>query len=316
MDLFALDWSFYIMEKISSILYGVQQGLKNIWRNKLFSIASIGTISACLFLFGIFYFIIGNFSNMVKNAESSICVTVFFDEKIGEKRVKEIGQEIKKRGEVAQVNYKTAEEAWEEFKEKELAGKEELAETFEEDNPLVDSSSYEVYINDASKQPSLVKYIKAIDGVRQVNSSDATAKGFASFNMLVGYISLGIIVILLAVACFLISTSITMGISIRKEEIAIMRLVGAKDSFVQAPFIVEGILIGFAGAVIPLLFLRILYNQIIEFIAGKYQALTNWLVFLDVNTIFSVLIPLSLAIGVGIGLIGSLITVWKHLRVN
>lgn len=304
------------MEKISSLLYSIQQGLKNIWRNKMFSLASIGTIAACLFLFGIFYFIVGNFSNMVKNAEASICVTVFFDEKTSEKRIREIGQEIKKRGEVAQVNYKTAEEAWEEFKEKELAGKEELAETFEEDNPLVDSSSYEVYINDASMQPSLVKYIKGLDGVRQVNSSDATAKGFASFNMLVGYISVAIIVILLAVACFLISTSITMGISIRKEEIAIMRLVGATDFFVQAPFIVEGLLIGFAGAIVPLAILRVLYNQIVEFIAGRYQVLTNWLVFLDADTVFSVLTPLSLAIGAGIGLIGSLITVWKHLRVN
>lgn len=303
------------MEKISSILYGIQQGLKNIWRNKMFSLASIGTISACLFLFGIFYFIVANFSNMVKNAETSICVTVFFDVGISEERIKQIGQEIKKRGEVAQVNYKTAEEAWEEFKEKELAGKEELAETFEEDNPLIDSSSYQVYINDASMQSSLVKYIKKIDGVRQVNSSDATAKSFASFNMLVGYVSLAIIVILLFVACFLISTSITMGISIRKEEIYIMRLVGATDFFVQAPFIVEGILIGLIGAILPLGILSLIYEQIISYIVQQYNALTNWLIFLDNKEIFSVLTPLSLVIGVGIGLIGSMITVWKHLRV-
>lgn len=301
--------------KIRTLTYAIKQGFKNLKRNQMFSLASVGTIMACLFLFGIFYFIITNFQHMIKTAETSVGITVFFDEGINEEEITAIGDKIKKRAEVSEVNFVSAEKAWEEFKSEYFKGEKELTDTFANDNPLANSASFEVYLNDVSMQPSLVKHIEAIDGVRQVNSSDTTATSLSNINILVGYISVAIIVILIAVSVFLISTTVTMGISIRKDEIAIMKLIGATDFFIRSPFIVEGIIIGLMGATLPLIGLYFIYNKAISFISVKFNVLSGILTFLDVKIVFSTLIPISMLIGVGIGFFGSFLTVRKHLKV-
>ncbi len=278
----------------------------------MFSLASIGTITACLFLFGIFYFVVANFQYMVKTAETSVGVTVFFDTGVSEEQIQKIGEEIKARAEVASVEYISAEDTWKNYKEKYLNP--ELAETFGEDNPLADSASYSVYLNDVSMQKTLVNYIEGLDGVRQVNHSDSVANTFKTFNALVGYVSAAIIIILLAVAIFLISTTVTMGIAIRREEISIMKLIGATDIFIRAPFIVEGIIIGIAGAILPLIVLYFIYHKVISYITEKYINIFHAFRFLDAGDIFSKLIPISLCIGIGIGFIGSFMTVRRHLR--
>ncbi|MBR0152216.1 MAG: permease-like cell division protein FtsX, partial [Lachnospiraceae bacterium] len=282
---------------------------------RLFSLASMGTIAACLFLFGVFYFMLANFQYMIKEAETSVGVTVFFEEGTSEARMHEIGKMIAKRPEVADVEFTSAEEAWEKVKEQLFEGREELAESFGDDNPLADSASYGVYLRDVSKQSQLVAYIEGIQDVREVKSSDTTAEGLTTFNKLVGYISLAIVVILIGVAIFLISTTISMGISVRKDEIAIMKLIGATDFFIRAPFIVEGIIIGVIGAVIPLVILWFLYRKIVGYISAKFLLLSGVLNFLDAKTVFATLIPVAFGMGIGIGLIGSFITVRKHLRV-
>lgn len=303
------------MEKIYTLFYSIGQGMKNIKRNRMFSITSIITITASLFLFGIFYFLTSNVQYMVHNMEKSVSVSVFFEDTISEEQIQQIGAALKRRTDVKKVEYISAEQAWEHVKKDMFEDNPELIETFSEDNPLANSSSYEVYIKDVSKQARLVKAIKQMEGVRKVNSSDETAKALTNFNRLLSVISLTIIAILIAVAVFLISTTITVGITVRKEEIAIMRLIGATDFFVQGPFIVEGIIIGLIGSLIPLGVLAILYVQIIKRVNHAFVSLSQWLVFLSVKSEFSILVPVCLGIGVGIGLLGSCITVQKHLRV-
>lgn len=301
--------------KISSLLYSIKQGFKNIKRNKLFSLASIGTIATCLFLFGIFYFILVNFKYTVDMQEKSVGISVFFENNISDQQIKEIGNEIKKRREVASLVYISADEAWERYKKDTFYNEKELVETFAEDNPLKDSASYTVYLNKVSDQEKFVEYVKQIDGVRKVNNSAQLARGLNDFNVLLGYASGAIIILLLSVAIFLINTTITMGISVRKEEIGIMKLIGATDYFVRAPFIVEGIIIGLIGAALPLLILFAIYNQIIHYIGMKFSVLSNILHFLSAGHVFATLVPIALAIGVGIGFIGSFITVRRHLKV-
>jgi len=303
------------MKKISLLWYCTCQGLKNLKRNRMFTWASIGTMTACIFLFGIFYFMISNFRYMVDNAESTVGITVFFDEGISQEQIDEIGTKIKARDEVKECTYISPEEAWEKCKESMFKGQEDLMDTFSEDNPLKDSASYEIYLNNIEKQEQFVRFAKSLDGVRQVNNAEQTAKGLTSFNKLVAYISGTIIIILVCVAIFLISTAVTTGISIRREEIRIMRLVGASDFFVKFPFIVEGMFIGLIGTIIPLGILYVLYNRIIAYILSKFDLLANLLTFLSVKHVFATLIPVSFVIGIGIGFIGSYITVRKHLRV-
>ena len=208
------------MKGISVLFYSLKQGAKNLRQNGLFTLASIGTIAACLFLFGIFYFLVSNFQYMMRNAETSVGVTVFFNEGRTEEDIFTIRDQIMAREEIADIIYVSAEEAWLRFQEDTFGdSKEELAETFGNDNPLQDSASLEVYLSDISKQRDLVSFIQTIEGVREVKSSDLAAAGLSNMNRLVGYVSATIIIILLAVAIFLINTTITMGISVRKEEI-------------------------------------------------------------------------------------------------
>ena len=303
------------MNKISLLGYCIVQGIKNLKRNRMFSLASVGTITACLFLFGIFFSILMNFQFIINNAETSVGVTVFFDEGITDDGIKTIGEKIKNRPEVIECNYISAEEAWEKCKKEMFDGQEELTDTFSEDNPLADSASYEVYLSDINKQQGFVDYVKDLEGVRQVNNAESTVKSLSSFNALVAYASAAIIIILVAVSIFLISTAVTMGISIRRAEIRIMRLVGASDFFVKAPFIVEGIIIGIFGTLIPLGILFVLYQKIISYVMNRFDVLSNFLIFLEPGKVFDVLVPVSFAIGIGIGFIGSYITVRKHLRV-
>ena len=296
--------------RISTLFYTLWQGIKSIFRNKWFSLASIATISACLFLLGIFYSILANFQHIVKTAEEGVCVVVFFDEGITDKRIEEIGEMIRKRPEVSKINFVSADEAWEEFKQQYIKDYDIYTE-----NPLEGSSNYEIYLNDITMQSALVTYLESIDGVREVRRSELTARTLGGVNKLIGIVSLGIIGILLAVSIFLISNTVTIGISVRKEEISIMKYIGATDFFVRGPFVIEGLLIGLIGAAIPLGIIHVIYNKALDFLALRFEVLSSLLNFLSVDVIFSTLVPLSLAIGAGIGFFGSYITVRKHLRV-
>ena len=118
-----------------------------------------------------------------------------------------------------------------------------------------------------------------------------------------------------SVSIFLISNTITMGITVRREEIAIMKYIGAKDFFVRAPFVVEGMLLGLIGTVIPLVALYFLYNKAVVYVLTKFAVLNSILDFLSVNAVYHYLVPISLVLGMGIGLIGSAVTIRKHLKV-
>ncbi len=175
--------------------------------------------------------------------------------------------------------------------------------------------NYEIYLKDISRQGELVSYLEAIDGVRRVNRSDIIADTLTGVNSLVGYVSVGIIAILLTVSVFLISTTIMTGILVRKDEIAVMKYIGATDFFVRSPFVIEGIIIGIIGSLIPLGIIYFLYNELIAYITVHFSVLTRLLAFVPVEEVFRYLLPISLGVGVGIGFIGSYVTVRKHVRV-
>lgn len=299
------------MKKINTFFYCIGQGIKSIFRNKLFSLASIATIAACLFLFGLFYSIVMNFQHIVKTAEQGVSVTVFFNEGTTEERMKEIETIIAERDEVRETNFVSADEAWESFRGDYFEG---YNDGFTE-NPLANSANIEIYLSDVSLQNALVTYLESIPDVRMVRRSEVTATTLTGVNVLIGYVSVGIIGILLAVSIFLISNTVTIGISVRKEEISIMKYVGATDFFVRSPFVIEGMLIGLIGAGIPLGIIKFLYEYLIAYIAERFVAISGLLNFLTTQEIFKDLVPISLGIGVGIGFLGSITTVRKHLRV-
>ncbi len=302
--------------RISSAVYSIRQGLKNIRRNLLFSLASIGTIVSCLFLFGIFYCVIVNFRSAMTELENTVTISVFFEPGISDENIKLIGEQIRVREEVNTVEYISPEQAWETYaKEKFKDNYEEAMEIFAGDNPLKDSASYTISMKQLDKQAEFVKYLEDLNGVRKVSTSQAVADGVEALSSVVTFASIGIIIILLLVSIFLISNTITIGITVRKEEIAIMKLIGATNFFVRAPFIVEGVTIGLVGSLIPLALVYLMYDNVISYVIGQFAVVQNLFAFVPVKELFAVLIPVSAAIGIGLGLIGSIMTTRKHLKV-
>lgn len=284
----------------------------------MFSAASIATMTACIFLFGLFFSLLINFRYIVKNAEEGVAVTVLFDDGVDQATINSIGEQIKAYKGVTKVEYVSAEEAWDEWSKQYFGDtelKSEMAEGFKNDNPLANSSSYSVYVDKIEHQDALVKYIEGLDGVREVNQLKGATQTLSSFNTLLTYISVAIILILLCVAVFLISNTVAIGISIRKEEIGIMKLIGATNFFVRAPFLIEGMIIGLIGAIIPLVLLFVMYKKVIEYVLTKFSMLSSVVQFMSVTQVFEVLTPVALILGMGIGLFGSVITIRKHLRV-
>ena len=316
--------------RISTIGYVGKQGIKNIWRNKMFSLASIATMSACIFLFGLFFSILVNFQYIIRTAEEGVAITVFFEEDATDEQKQEIGQQLEEHEGVADVRYVSADEAWEEFQKEYFGDNPELAEGFKDDNPLASSDNYEVYMETTDNsdqslvarsrslsetQNELVEFAQGLDGVRDVNKSDVVANTLSSVNTLVAIVSVAIIIILLGVSIFLISNTVTMGITVRKEEIAIMKYIGAKDFVVRSPFVIEGLIIGVFGAAIPLTLLYFLYDKAVEYIMTRFRILQNIIDFLPVGTVYQILLPIGLVMGIGIGFLGSFFTVRKHLKV-
>ncbi len=281
----------------------------------MYSLASMATMAACIFMFGIFFCLVQNINYIVKIAESGVAVTAFFDEDMSEAEIKEIGQRIETRSEVSEMVFVSAEEAWEEYKEIYFSENPKLAEGFADDNPLANSAHYEIYLSDVELQDELVTYIESIEGVRKINQSEDIANILSDFNILVGYASVAIIGLLLAVSVFLISNTITIGINSRREEIGIMKLIGATNAFARTPFLIEGIVIGFVGAVIPLIALFFGYSELVAYVSGEFSLLTGVLQFLPVLELFRTLIPIALLLSIGIGFFGSFFTTRKHLRV-
>lgn len=275
----------------------------------------MATMAACIFMFGLFFCIVQNFQYFVKEAEEGVAVTVLFDEGMTEEEILSIGEDLTKREGVAEVVYVSAEEAWESYQEIYFEGNEELAEAFVDDNPLANSANLEIYMKDVALQDDLVEYIESLESVRKVNRSDQVADILTGFNRLVSYVSVAIIVLLLAVSTFLISNTVATGISVRREEIAIMRLIGAKNSFIKMPFLIEGIIIGLFGSALPLGILYYLYNRIIAYVAAEFNMLTSVMSFISANELFRVLLPVGLILGVGIGFFGSVFTSQRHLKV-
>ena len=303
--------------RISTFWFCMKQGLVNICRNIWFSLASTAIISACIFLFCVFFSVITNIEYMVRTAETTMGITVFFDENLTEDEIKDIGAKIEsdKSGMIKEIKFVSAEEAWDSFKSEYFGDEEALAEGFADDNPLAGSSSYEIRLNNITDQDGMVAYLEGLSGVRKVNYSNSAATGLASFNKILGLLFGVLIAMLLAVAVFLISNTVSVGIAVRKEEIGIMKYIGATDAFVRAPFLLEGMVLGVVGAAVPLIVLYFCYNGAISYILTRFNVLTGVVDFIPVWQIYQTLLPISLGLGIGIGLIGSFFTTRKHLRV-
>ena len=211
--------------------------------------------------------------------------------------------------------YVSAEEAWESYKKDVFQGNEELLEGFEGNNPLKESDSYEITLKEVKSYKQVVSHLETIDGVRKVRYSEGAAEGMTKINTMGTYLAGGIILILMAVSIFLVSNTVSIGVAVREEEISIMKLIGAANGFIKAPFRAEGMIIGILGSLIPTAIIFAGYEGIINWMNDKFHVVTVFMKFVPIQQIMLYLLPLALLVGIVIGLLGSSITIRKYLKV-
>lgn len=295
--------------KFRTLRRHLREGIKNIFRNGWMSFASIAAVTMTLILVGAFLAIILNLNQIAQKIESDVVVKVLIDMTADEEEIRELGVAIQGMTEVDEISFMSSDDELENLKES--MGEGRAWELFEQDNPLYHSYVVQTIIpQDAEK---VAKQIETFDNVHQVNYGQDVVEPLFQFNDYARNIGLVIIVGLVLTAIFLISNTIKLTIMARGTEIGIMKLVGAKNSFIRWPFFIEGMFLGIFGSIIPITFIMTGYYFLYTRVSGQTKfAFIELLPFHPFAWQLSLIV---LAIGTFIGMWGSVMSIRKFLKV-
>ena len=295
--------------------YVLKTGFKNLGNKKLFSFASIGTIASSVLVFCIFFVLAANIKGLIEKVETTVGIQVFFDSNLSEDEIQDLANNNFITDDVKSIKFKSSNEAWEEFKVEYFDNKAELAAAFEDDNPLSNSASYEILLNDITKQYDYVNYLKNIPGVRQVNYSNVLIDTLSSLNIGISTFSLVLIALLLVIAMILISNTINLASQFRKKENEIMKLIGATNFMIRAPFVIEGFFIGLFGSIIPIVIICVLYNYLMRLLMENTPFLVNIFTPIELINIAPIMALIGVVGSCFLCMLVSFFTIRKHLKV-
>lgn len=305
--------------KLRSVKVCVKEGLQGISRNGWMVTASVLTVSACLFIFGIVYCIVMNVRSFANNLDDNLGIVAFLSSKVPEESVPTLLDQIRKMDGVKEVQYISAEEAWESFKESMGFGEQlgtDMVNRLDQDNPLADSASFQIYLYDAGDQEAFVSQLKTMPQFRRIQYAAETAAVMSNINRVITIGGLVLILLLIIIAILLISNTIKLSVYVRREEIEIMKYIGATDSFVRIPFVVEGILIGILGSILPAVTIYFIYRAVLTLVVRQFnETFSQMIHFLSMSEIMRMLIPAFLVVGIAVGILGSLFSLRKYLKV-
>lgn len=296
----------------SSIKYYFKEGFTSLLRNRLMTVASIATVAACIFIMSFSYCVVSNLQYVLRQMEDSIGIAVFLNEELTSDDVERISNEIKAIPHVKQVTYTSPDDALTELQDEwSMDG---ILDGFSgENNPL--SSSFEISLEGVEYQTDVTKALTAIDGIDNVRDAHTETEILLKVNNVMQITGVLVISILAVISVVIIMNTIKISVYTRRNEINIMKYVGATDWFIRWPFIIEGMLIGIIGSVIPMLISWPVYSKIVDILYTSLPVIKNMVSFRYSIDIFSVLIPVSIVSGILLGVIGSVTSIRKHLRV-
>ncbi len=297
--------------KPRTIKYYIKEGFKSLIKNRLMSVASIVTVAVCIFIVAVSYCITVNISYMLQQVENSIGISAFAQDNLDSDKLSEILDNIQSIPHVDNVKYISPEEGLKNMQEN-LGDDQDILSGLAEDNPL--SASFNVTVDDANYQKSVVEALEKIDGIRKVKNALTLTDALISISKTVYIISTVVISVLCVVSIVIIINTIKLAVYIRKSEINIMKYVGATDWFIRWPFIIEGTLIGLIGSAIPVLICILGYNPAVEKISS-FPIINQLVQFKPSEEIFYKIVPVAIVVGIVIGTLGSTFSVRKHLHV-
>ena len=290
--------------KISSVGYLVKEGLKNVWSNRMMSFASIGVLISCLLLTGAAILFSMNVNSVMRSIEDENTVTVYLKQEVTTLEAVKIGQEIQQLPNVKDTQFVSADEGLQQYEE--MLGP--LFEGLEEEENFL-PHSWIITMEDLSQYDQTVDQIRQIDGVDTIRDRRDSAMKLTSLNQLVTQVGFWVILALGIISLFIISNTIRVTMFSRRLEISIMKSVGATNSFIRIPFIVEGVVIGLISAIISTILLRLLYNSLIS---GMNQIVPFTGISFD-NVAMPIILGYDIA-GVVFGALGGLISIRKYLK--
>ena len=301
-----------IIVKYSVLGYLIGEGFRNFFKNKKSTIASLIIMFATMFVFGIFFVIGENVNHVIAEIEAQQGMQVFINKNASKEQEKELENQIREIEYVNNVVYKSKEDALNQMKVM-FKNTPYLAKSYEEDNPF--PASYVVTLTNLEKSKEVQEQILKFDNVLEIQTKDDTINALINIANGVRIASGVILVILIFISIFIISNTIKLTVHARRKEISIMKYVGATNGFIRWPFMVEGILIGVIASFISILVLGITYNVTTEKIITSLSAARVHINLLTFSSMFNLLIVVYLILGIGIGTIGSAISMKKYLEV-
>lgn len=294
--------------KKNNIGYLLREGFRGVFLHGFMSFAAVCVTVACLIIMGTFSLVLYNVHVMIVDLEKENQVLVYIDEDYSEAEAKSVGSRINLISNVHEAKFVSREQALENF-----VGKQSDTTAFNGVDASILRDRYEVTVEDNSLLEQTVAEIEKIDGVAEVSAHYEIANGFQSLQKVLNIASMVIIIVLFVVSLFIISNTVKLAMYSRSEEIAIMKMVGATNSFIRLPFVVEGFILGMLGAVIAFFLEWGLY----DFLQAKIAAVDTLRLFQIVPFAEVIeLVAISYALtGFAVGVVGSLLSIRKFLKV-
>ena len=298
--------------KFNIISYLIGEGFKNVFKNKKSTFSAIISMCISMLVFGLFFLIGENVNHIMNTVESSQEIQVFIKNDATEEEIKEIGEKIKAIEGVNKATYVSKDEALDIMQEK-VGEKSYLLKGYEENNFL--PASYKITLTDLKLASQVEAQINEIENIKKITSSNETISKLISIAKVVRIITAAILIGLVVGSIFIIANTIKLTVYARRREISIMKYVGATNSFIRWPFSVEGIVIGIISAAISVLIVGGVYKitaaKLLETTIVKSLGIT----FVGFSQMFTMIILVYLCLGIGIGIIGSTLSMKKYLEV-
>ena len=297
--------------KFRNFKYFLTEALKSMFRNRLMSVASMVTVASCTLILSISYFIVSNLDHMLESVERSMYVVVFIHEDATDAQVHALEAQIIAIDNVQSISFTSAEEALEDLSN--LLGDERLLDGLEDTDVLL--RSFNVEVTDVNARDNVASTIESFDHVYTIIDDQELVSAVQNISRAIRLFSIFIVLMLSGISAVIIINTIKITVSARKNEISIMKYVGATDWFIRWPFLFEGVLIGLIGAIMSLVIGYFIYLQSMQALMNYLDFLTQLFELREIGAVYMVLTPTILFMGIGIGTLGSIVSVRKHLKV-
>ena len=294
--------------------YLIGEGFSNVFKNKKSTGASLMIMCATMIIFGVFLILGENINHFVKNVEDSQGIQVFAKDEATDEQVKVLGEEIAKIQGVNKTQFKSKEDALNQMKENLGDENESLLEGYEGENNIF-TASYVVTLTDLNLNQQVQDEIMKLDNVKKITSSNQTVTTLIDLSNGIKIVTGVILLLLIVISVFIIANTIKLTVHARRKEISIMKYVGATNGFIRWPFIVEGMIIGIISSLISILIVGVAYNFIAEQMVNASFMKIMGVSLVSFGDMFNSIIVVYMLLGIGIGALGSIISMRKYLKV-